>query len=173
MERYRKLRSMMVTDSLTGLLNHVTLKEALAREVLLATRQNTPVTFCMIDLDQFKQVNDTYGHPAGDRVLKGVSRLFRQRLRRSDIIGRYGGEEFAIIFPNTEAEDAFLVIDKLRQDFAETRFQSDVETFSVTFSAGLASYPQFPTHSELRTAADQALYFAKRRGCNQVRIRKP
>ncbi|MDN5872656.1 MAG: diguanylate cyclase, partial [Nitrococcus sp.] len=94
-ERGRKLRSLILTDNLTGLLNHSRIKEQLGKEIARAERRGTPLAFAMVDLDHFKAVNDTYGHQAGDRVIKTMARLFKQRLRRSDYIGRYGGEEFA------------------------------------------------------------------------------
>ena len=104
--RFRKLRSYMLNDGLTGLFNHVSIKTLLEAEVSRAQRQTKPLSFAMIDIDHFKVVNDTYGHPAGDRVLKNVARMLKKRLRKSDLIGRYGGEEFAIILPETDVETA-------------------------------------------------------------------
>ena len=100
-QRSRLLRSLMVRDSLTGLLNHTATEERLAVEVARAERQQANLAYALIDLDFFKRVNDTHGHPAGDRVLTGLARLLQQRLRRTDVVGRVGGEEFAIIFTDT------------------------------------------------------------------------
>lgn len=167
-ERYRKLRSMMTSDGLTGLLNHTVIKERLVNEVHRAKREKQPVSFAMIDLDHFKEVNDRYGHALGDRVLKSLARLLKQRLRRTDLIGRYGGEEFAMILPNTSAVEAVSVIDKLRDGFSKLHQHSGETTFTVTFSGGVASYPDYKTPAAISQAADKALYEAKRRGRNRV-----
>jgi diguanylate cyclase (GGDEF)-like protein len=166
--RYRELRAMMMRDSLTGLLNHTTIKERLEQEVLRADRNKLPLAYAMIDIDHFKQVNDTHGHAAGDRVLKSLSRLLAQRLRRTDVIGRYGGEEFAIILPNTPINDAVRVMEELRQGFANLRHQAETQEFSVTFSCGIASHAGFNTPGSISEAADKALYIAKRQGRNQT-----
>jgi len=105
-ERNRSLRFLMERDSLTGLLNHSNLKENLSLEILRAKRIKSSLCFAMIDVDHFKNVNDTYGHPVGDRVLKSLARLLQDRLRRTDIIGRYGGEEFGVILLNTDGGNA-------------------------------------------------------------------
>ncbi|MBD1920048.1 diguanylate cyclase [Microcoleus sp. FACHB-831] len=167
-QRSRLLRSLLVRDSLTGLLNHTTIKEQLAIEIKRAERQNNHVAFAMIDIDDFKAVNDTYGHLTGDRVLKSLSRILQQRLRKTDVIGRYGGEEFAIILPDTDGPTAVKVLDELREGFAHVRQQSEGAEFSVTFSCGIAAYPTEVDSTLLNEAADKALYEAKRRGRNQV-----
>jgi diguanylate cyclase (GGDEF)-like protein len=95
--RYRKLRSYIINDSLTGLLNHSHLYAQLEYEVLRAKRDQRALSLVMLDLDHFKAINDTYGHPAGDEVLVNLARFLKERLRRSDLISRYGGEEFAIV----------------------------------------------------------------------------
>ena len=166
--RYRELRALMMRDSLTGLLNHTTIKERLIQETLRAERSNLPLSYIMIDIDHFKNVNDTYGHSAGDRVLKSLSQLLTQRLRRTDIIGRYGGEEFAIILPYTSINNALAVMEELRKSFENIRHRANEEEFSVTFSCGIASLAHFKTASELTEAADKALYIAKREGRNQT-----
>ncbi len=167
-ERYRTLRRMMRSDGLTGLLNHTSMKERLEQEFLRAERQKTPLSFVMIDLDHFKQVNDTYGHPTGDQVLKSISRLLKQRLRRSDVVGRYGGEEFAVIMPETDCAAATMVMDEIRSNFEHVRHRDHPVEFSVTFSAGVASYPDYQTPVDVGDAADRALYEAKRLGRNRV-----
>ena len=167
-ERYRKLRGLMLHDGLTGLLNHSTLKERLNQEVVRADRQKNSLAFAMLDLDHFKSVNDTYGHPAGDRVLKSLAHLLTQRLRKSDIIGRYGGEEFAVIFPNTTEEAALRTMNNIRQGFGHIHHRSGEDEFTVTFSCGVATYPQIESPIEISKAADRALYEAKRAGRNRV-----
>lgn len=167
-DRMRILRSYMIKDSMTGLYNHTTTSELLNTAWLNAQRENTPLTFVMIDIDFFKRVNDTNGHPIGDQVIIGLARLLQQHLRISDLIGRYGGEEFAVILPNTNSETAYRLIEQLRQDFARILFNGTKDGFSCTISAGIASYPEQENTEILLQEADQALYRAKRSGRNQV-----
>jgi len=167
-ERMRILRMLMAKDSLTGLYNHTTTTSFMGIELSNAMRQQQPLCLVMIDIDHFKLVNDEHGHPTGDQVLLAMSRVFQQRLRHSDIVGRYGGEEFAIVMPATTVAQATQVIDLLRQDFAQIIFNSPQGDFSCSFSAGIASYPPHTTIESLRAAADQALYRAKRQGRNQT-----
>lgn len=169
-QRLRTLRSFMVRDSLTGLLNHTRTKEQLGIEILRARRQSNKLVFGMIDLDHFKHVNDTYGHAVGDRVLRGLARLLQQRLRRTDIIGRYGGEEFAFILPDTDSAGAVKAIDEIRAHFARIRQRADGIEFSVTFSCGLAGFPTYNDAASLTEAADRALYEAKRAGRDRVML---
>lgn len=159
------LRSFMVRDSLTGLLNHASIKDQLDREVARAIRQGTQLSFAMIDIDHFKKVNDTYGHPAGDRVIKNLSRMLKQRLRTTDMIGRYGGEEFAVVMYDTDAETAVRVIDAIRKDFSQLQH---LNKFSVSFSCGIADVSCFGDPTQLCNAADRALYQAKHAGRDQV-----
>jgi diguanylate cyclase (GGDEF)-like protein len=162
------LRSFMVRDSLTGLLNHTAIKDLLDGEVAWALRQKKPVSFAMIDIDHFKQVNDSYGHPVGDRVIKSLSRLLKQRLRTSDLVGRYGGEEFAVVLVDADGATAMKVLDTIRDDFSQLRHLADGNEFPVTFSCGIATVSQFPDAAKLSDAADKALYKAKHAGRNQV-----
>ena len=167
-ERCRQLRSLMVRDSLTGTFNHTTIKELLNQELFRAGRQNAPLAYVMIDLDHFKQVNDTYGHAAGDRVLRSLAHLLIKRLRIHDIVGRYGGEEFSVVLPFTTGLIALKILDELRADFAKVLHQTSDAEFSVTFSCGIALYPQYSTLGLLSEAADKALYAAKQQGRNRV-----
>lgn len=166
--RSLKLRSFMVRDSLTGLLNHTAIKDQLDREVAQTKRRATPLAFAMVDIDHFKQVNDTYGHPAGDRVIKSLSRLLKQRLRETDMVGRYGGEEFAVILSNTDGMTAAKVLDAIREDFSQLRHLAEGKEFSATFSCGVADVSYFCDATKLCDAADKALYRAKHAGRNQV-----
>jgi diguanylate cyclase (GGDEF)-like protein len=166
--RFRLLRSFMVHDGLTGLLNHTAIKEQLTREVVRSTRLKSPLSFAMIDIDFFKKVNDTYGHAAGDRVLKSLARLLKQRLRETDIVGRYGGEEFAVIMTDTDALSASRVIDEIRIVFSRVLHLSEDSEFSVSFSCGIADINHFTTAANLSEAADKALYQAKQRGRGKV-----
>lgn len=171
-QRSRMLRSFMVRDSLTGLLNHTAIKDQLEREVARAKRQKTPLTYAMVDIDHFKQVNDTYGHPVGDRVIKSLSRLLKQRLRDTDVVGRYGGEEFAVIMSNTDGHAAIKVMDELREDFSRLVYLADGKEFSVSFSCGVAEVALFEDAIKLADSADKALYEAKHTGRNRVVLAK-
>ena len=172
LKRYRKLRTFMVRDGLTGLLNHTKTKEELDIEVLRAQRQNKTLVYAMLDVDLFKQVNDTYGHAAGDRVLKTLSRMLQQRLRKTDIIGRYGGEEFAIILKDTNVASAFATLDEIRKAFGLIAHHAEGGDFFVSFSCGLAEYPTFTSATEMSQHADMAMYEAKKAGRNRIVIAK-
>lgn len=171
-ERFQKMRSLMIYDGLTNLLNHTTIKERLVKELIRSDREKQPLAFAMIDLDHFKVVNDQYGHATGDRVLKSLGRMLKQRLRRTDLIGRYGGEEFSIILPNTSALEAVSVMDKLRESFSRLHHHSGQGIFTVTFSCGVAAFPEFRTATDISNAADKALYEAKENGRNRIRMAK-
>ncbi len=168
--RTRQMRYFMERDSLTGLLNHSNLKERLDHEIQRAGRIETGLVFVMIDIDRFKRVNDTYGHLTGDRVIKSLARLLVESLRRTDVVGRYGGEEFGVILFNTSSFHARRIVDQIRDRFSKVRHYSPDGEFSVTFSGGLAAYPEYETAVEVNEAADAALYMAKEAGRNRVRV---
>jgi len=167
-ERMRTLRNLMVRDSLTGLFNHTATIQFLENAVANARRRRETVCFAVIDVDHFKSVNDTYGHPMGDKVLLALSRVLRQQLRQNDLVGRFGGEEFALVLRDVSLEKAWAIIDKLRSDFAGIKFLTNDTEFFVTFSAGVAEFIGYDEDHELRELADQALYVAKRSGRNKV-----
>lgn len=169
-QRHRILSSYMVQDSLTGLLNHTKLKQRLDQTLQKALRSKVPMAFAMVDIDFFKRVNDSYGHPMGDRVIKSLSRLLQKRLRKTDSIGRYGGEEFAIIFWDADVGAASKILDEIRADFARIDHHFESKIFSCTFSAGVAGFSEYPDGQAIGNAADRALYVAKRGGRNQVII---
>ena len=171
LERLKTLRSYMVRDSLTNLLNHTSFRSALTQEVNRCKRQDSKLALAMLDLDHFKQVNDTCGHTAGDSVLKSLSRLLRQRLRKSDIVGRYGGEEFVAMLLDCDANQALVIMDELRTHFSEIEFYpNEANALSVTFSCGISTFPEYPNAQHLIDASDQALYAAKLGGRNQVLV---
>ncbi|MBI3283290.1 MAG: diguanylate cyclase [Burkholderiales bacterium] len=169
-ERYRLLRALIMRDGLTGLYNHTAIKEQLASEISQAGRNGSPLALAMIDLDYFKNVNDSYGHPAGDQVLRTLARLLRQRLRRSDIVGRYGGEEFAVIFPGTSATTARKVLDQVRLAFYKIQQHAEQGEFAVSFSAGVADLELTTDVDELFDVADAAMYLSKQNGRNRITL---
>jgi diguanylate cyclase (GGDEF)-like protein len=168
-ERYRALRRSMYHDSLTGLLNHSSGKNML--EVLLSgiVHEGGFLSVVMLDIDHFKQVNDRYGHPTGDQVIRSLSWLLKQRLRKHDMICRYGGEEFLIGLPHADAEQASAIMERIRHDFSQIHHPHGDSHFSTTISAGIATYPLAQTGDALIKAADLALYQAKHGGRNRVR----
>jgi len=169
-ERYRALRRTMYHDSLTGLLNHSSGKNTLDMVLSGVAHEGSVLSVVMMDIDHFKQVNDTYGHPVGDQVIRSLSWLLKQRLRKHDVICRYGGEEFLITLPHTDAEQAFAIIDRIREDFGQIRHPFGDGHFFATASGGIATYPAHLDGDTLIKAADEALYRAKRGGRNSIQI---
>lgn len=165
--RGRQIRRMMTRDGLTGLLNHTALHDRLRIELVRARRTGGPLSFAMIDVDRFKNVNDSQGHAAGDQVLRALGRMLTSRLRRTDAVGRHGGEEFGVVLPDTSLDAAMGVIEAVREAFEHTRHRGESGEFTVTFSAGLASAPPLEEPRDLVAAADRALYEAKRAGRNR------
>ncbi|MBV7563536.1 PleD family two-component system response regulator [Pseudomonas sp. sia0905] len=169
-DRARSLKARMVRDSLTGLFNHTHTLQLLEDARFRAQRDEQPLTFAMIDIDYFKKVNDNYGHPMGDRVIKSLALFLKQRLRKSDCIGRYGGEEFAVVMPNTDAQTAAKVLDDVRARFAEIHYPAHPHDLSCTFSCGIAELVDDLDSKHLSQRADEALYRAKNGGRNRVEV---
>ncbi len=166
--RARSLKARIVRDSLTGLYNHTHSLQLLDDARFRARRDNRPLAFAMLDIDHFKRVNDTYGHPMGDRVIKSLALFLKQRLRKTDHIGRYGGEEFAVVMPDTSAEAAMGVLDEIRRRFGEIRYPAQPTDLSCTFSCGITELASDADVKTLTQQADAALYRAKREGRNRV-----
>lgn len=166
-----QLEEMTRLDPLTGLANRRHLMEHLSRELSRAQRTGAHLTVAILDLDHFKYVNDTYGHLCGDHVLIQAGRLFAEMLREYDVVGRYGGEEFCVILPETPLEKGLPIIQRLRHGMAEHPIPYEDITVPVSVSAGLASTENIPTESTdaLLLTADQYLYAAKAAGRNCVR----
>lgn len=165
-----QLREMATHDALTGLFNRRYLEDTFERELIRAARQNRPVSVVMGDLDHFKAVNDTYGHQAGDAVLREFGRLMKLHARGSDICCRYGGEEFLLVLPDMTEEKACERAEQLRTAIADATIMFDTSAIRVTASFGVASFPLHgKTGDTLIGAADNALYAAKESGRNQVR----
>jgi diguanylate cyclase (GGDEF)-like protein len=169
--RGRLLATRIAYDGLTGLLNHSHLKQQIEIEISRADREGWEVAYAMIDVDRFKSINDAFGHASGDRLLKSLARLLRQRLRRSDVLGRYGGDELAVLLPHTDGLTAWRVLDEIRDGFSRLRLGVEGREMSATLSCGVAVYPARRTAQELVEAADAALYEAKGGGRNRVVLR--
>lgn len=168
----RRLEALATTDGLTGLANHRVFQEELDRQLAVANRFNQSLSVILCDVDKFKGVNDTYGHPVGDLVLKGLAEVLRHNVvRDTDLPARYGGEEFAIVCGGTDTDGAFQLAERIRKDLERQVFRTDKGELRVTISMGVGS---FPTHARdkalLVQRADAALYAAKQGGRNQVRI---
>ena len=174
----RQLEEISVRDALTGLYNRRYFADRLEQEFHRGQRHQRPVSLIMADIDHFKRINDTYGHPVGDEVLRGVSRLLLEQIRTIDIAGRYGGEEFALVLPETPLEDAHQVAERLRERVAATvlhRIEREglaSEPLQCTLSLGVASYAGtgYAAPADFLRAADDALYAAKHAGRNQVKV---
>jgi diguanylate cyclase (GGDEF)-like protein len=167
-QRSRSLRRFISRDGLTGCLNHSRLVDQLLIEVEEARRHGTPLTYAILDIDNLQSVNDRYGHLSGDTVLKSAVRLAEQRLRRADVIGRYGGDELGIILPATRGADAARVLDEIRTLFSELRHYSGDAQFTASFSCGAATFPELGDALALQRGAFDALARARRQGCNCV-----
>jgi two-component system chemotaxis family response regulator WspR len=165
------LRDQATRDGLTGVWNRKTIFDALARELARAGRERTPLAIVMVDLDKFKSINDGFGHPAGDAVLQQASRRLSACVRTYDHVGRYGGEEFLIVLPNCDGEQAGKLSERLRQSVADTPMNADGNGLHVTCSLGVAftGDPNGIGVAALVHAADEALYRAKQAGRNCVR----
>ncbi len=166
----RQLSELAQLDSLTGIANRHCFFESLERELGRAQRQGSPLTLGMIDIDHFKRVNDDCGHLCGDQALVRTAELLKGGLRNYDLLGRYGGEEFAAVFVDSGVDVAMMIAERCRRRVAESPFALDGRELNITVSIGLAfaSEPVPGMSTELISRADEALYMAKHRGRNQV-----
>jgi diguanylate cyclase (GGDEF)-like protein len=168
-----ELERLSVTDRLTELYNHGYFQQRLEEEIGRASRFNHTLSLIMLDIDDFKEFNDTYGHPRGDRVLQAVSAIIRGNLREMDVAARYGGEEFVVVLPETGLGGAAAVAERIREGVEAYGFVGgdDIAPVHRSVSVGVASFPAHAdTPSTLIEAADKAMYVAKREGKNRVRI---
>jgi diguanylate cyclase (GGDEF)-like protein len=171
-ERGRRIRELVHRDGLTGILNHATLMAELEHSIAYSSRHGEPLTFLMLDLDHFKRINDTYGHLVGDQVLRHAARVFRNGVRGSDMLGRYGGEEFGIILRKCPPGNGFKIGEKLRSMLEESPMKTPGgPDIPLKVSIGIASFPgSGGTYTEVAAAADLALYRAKSNGRNRVEM---
>ena len=166
-----QLREQAIRDVLTGLFNRRYLDEVFERELARAMREGHPLTVMMLDLDHFKKLNDTYGHQAGDEVLKALGNMLRKNARTEDIPCRYGGEEFLLLLPNMSLPDACMRAEQLREKFESMHIVFGQFSMAGTLSIGIATFPGHGrTRDELIEGADQALYTAKHNGRNRVEV---
>ncbi len=161
-----EFEQLSVTDALTGLLNRLYLDERLLEEIRRSNRKGFPMSFLMIDVDNFKSYNDNFGHTEGDKALQLVARCLKDTLRGADVAVRYGGEEFSILLPQTTSDGAAAIGERIREKVASTDFPNR----QITISVGVASCPNICTAQEIIKWADDALYEAKRCGKNNVQI---
>lgn len=172
-ERARVLRALIERDGLTGLVDHLRFLDRLGQEFARSRRTGTDCTLVMIDIDRFKAINDTWGHQTGDMVLRRLAKALVSWLRGTDVVGRYGGEEFGVLMLDTTPERAAPVIDGFRRHFSTLEMAEPDGTFRVTFSAGVAGGRQAGDAAELVAAADEALYRAKSEGRDRVVVAGP
>ncbi|MEK6635434.1 MAG: diguanylate cyclase [Planctomycetota bacterium] len=167
---YNKVKRLAITDSLTGIYNHGFLYECLCKEYARAERYKLPLSFLMLDIDYFKRINDTFGHPQGDVLLCKLSKILKNNIRVCDTLGRYGGEEFSIILPEAKMEDSMNLAERIRREVEQYNFGDANKIIKCTVSIGISGYPGPDVKSleDLINEADKSLYNAKAEGRNRV-----
>jgi diguanylate cyclase (GGDEF)-like protein len=165
---FAAVERMATTDGLSGLYNHRHFQSLLDQQLALAQRYQKPLSLLICDIDHFKVVNDTYGHPTGDRILKSVAQMLTTLARTTDAVARYGGEEFALILPETDTAAARALAERIRAAVEAHGFDTDLGRLKITLSLGVATFPDVAgAKQELIDRADEALYAAKRAGRNR------
>lgn len=165
-----RLQKMTFTDEMTGIYNYRFMTRQLDSEIQRCVRYTKPLTVCVIDIDHFKKINDHYGHPVGDTVLKELSQILKECTRSVDFVGRYAGDEFLVIFPDTDMADAVRLCERIRSRVSEHAFMAQERFLNATVSIGVADFDlkRKKTSEALIEAADKCLYQAKRSGRNRV-----
>jgi diguanylate cyclase len=161
------LYELATIDEKTGVYNHKFFKTIADMEFEKARRKIQPLALMIVDLDHFKKINDTYGHLVGDTVLKQLGHVLKENVRKYDIVARFGGEEFLVLFPNTNLMRARKVSDRLRRKVAEDKF---MKRYAITFSGGISQYHDNDTLARMKVRADKALYRAKQAGRNRIEL---
>ena len=167
---FEKSQHLAKTDGLTGMYNHRTFYEMLESELRRSQRYGGQIAIIMADIDDLKPINDSFGHRAGDMVIKQVSRRLRACIRQIDVAARYGGDEFAIILPNTSLEDATIVAERMVRMVAETPVKWDHQKIDLSISVGVGRYESGACPGDVTRATDEALYAAKQAGKNTVKV---
>jgi diguanylate cyclase (GGDEF)-like protein len=170
---FEKMQRQATTDGLTGLVNHKRLYEILEKELWRSRRYGGLISLIMIDIDNLKKINDSYGHRAGDKVIKKISSKIRGCIRQIDTAARYGGDEFAVILPNTSLSDATVVAERMVDVVANSPITWNKEQIGLSISVGLGQYDADTSPEDITSRSDEALYTAKQAGKNTVRIFKP
>ncbi|MCI0654483.1 MAG: GGDEF domain-containing protein [Methylococcaceae bacterium] len=165
---YRKALRLAHTDPLTQVNNRVAMEDSIRREWELARRQKSPLSLMLIDIDHFKSFNDRYGHVCGDQVLQSTARTIRETVRASDMIFRYGGEEFVVVLTNTEIAGAVLLAERIRRAIENMRIATESQSIRVTASLGVTALNPGTSARDLLVNADRAMYQAKQNGRNRV-----
>jgi len=166
-EQLQESQQKMLRDPLTGLPNRLAYEERISVEINRTRRKNEPFCLAMWDIDHFKKVNDTYGHEAGDRVLKFLSKIVRTRVRKVDMFARIGGEEFVLLMPDTPIEGALILNNDLRRSIENSEFHYQGSPCPITSSVGIAVFEEYDTAEQILNKADKALYQSKREGRNR------
>ena len=170
---YEQANKLAVTDGLTGISNRQSVEKSLQIEFERSKRYNSPLSLILLDVDHFKDVNDTYGHQKGDEILIAFASLLKKACRANDIAARYGGEEFVMVLPQSNAQGAFKIAERVREEMMKISFTGNESNFAVTVSCGVAEFNKdYESINKLIAAADQALYKAKNGGRNKTILGK-
>jgi len=170
---FEKTQRQATTDGLTGLVNHRTFYEILEKELWRSRRYGGQISLIMIDIDNLKKINDAYGHRAGDKVIRDISRRVKQCIRQIDTAARYGGDEFAVVLPNTSLSDALVVAERMVEAVAHSPTTWQKEQIPISISVGLGEYDADTSPEDITSRSDQALYTAKQAGKNTLRVFEP
>jgi diguanylate cyclase (GGDEF)-like protein len=167
---FEKIQRQATTDGLTGLVNHKTFYEILEKELWRTRRYGGQISLIMVDIDNLKKINDAYGHRAGDKVIREISRKIRTCIRQIDTAARYGGDEFAVILPNTSLADAVVAAERMVDAVSDSPITWKKEQIALSISVGVGQYDAENSPEDITSHSDQALYTAKQAGKNTVRI---